>query len=175
MKRLLVAMLLLYPLSALAQTYQWTDDRGTVNFTEDLGKVPKKYRKKLKMLEGADTSPQSTAIPEQEKAKPKGEEGSKAISRGEEAPKAKRLFGGKDENTWRREFAVANGELQQTESELAELRRQLNDTSKMSRSEYLTIQNTVRSYESRLPQQKKKLELLRESADRLGVPKQYRQ
>ena len=57
MKKLLVLLLLLYPLSASAETYQWVDERGTTNFAEDLGKVPKKYRKKAKRLgEGEDTS-----------------------------------------------------------------------------------------------------------------------
>jgi len=33
MKKLLVLLLLVYPLSASAVTYEWTDDGGTVSFT----------------------------------------------------------------------------------------------------------------------------------------------
>ncbi len=169
MKKLLVLMLLLYPLSAVAQTYEWTDDRGTVNFSEDLGKVPKKYRKKVKRWDSGDSgAPESTVIAEPAKGKAKGE------AKVEEPPKGKKLYGGKDEATWRNEFAAANAELRQAESELAELRGRLGDTSKMSRSEYLMIQGNIKNDESRVQQQRKKLDLLRETADRLGVPAEFR-
>jgi hypothetical protein len=160
MKRLLAVMLLLYPLSALAETYQWTDDRGTINFTEDLGRVPKKYRKKVKLLDGVDSPlPPSAVIAEPAK----GEE------------KRKKLYGGKDESAWRGEFSEATADLRQTESELAGLQGRLVDTSQMSRSEYLMIQNTIKVAESRLQQQKMKLDLLRENANLLDVPMDYRQ
>ena len=69
MKKLLVLLLLLYPLSAVAVTYEWTDEKGTVNFTEDLGNVPKKYRKKVKVL-GADEGGAPQII---ESAEPRGQ------------------------------------------------------------------------------------------------------
>jgi len=166
MKRLLVALLLLYPLSALAETYEWTDERGTVNFTEDLGKVPKKYRKRVKVL-GAEESPapKSSVAPEPEPAQPKADE----------AQKGKKLYGGRDESAWRKDFLTANGELESAESELSALRERLQDTSKMSRSEYLAIQNTMKHAESRVARQQRKLDSLRENADRFGVPAGVRQ
>lgn len=165
MKRLLVMMLLLYPMSAAAETYQWTDEQGTLNFAEDLGRVPKKFRKKARRL-GAEESgvPQVTETTEQLQGK------SKSV----EDPKAK-LYGGKNESAWRRDFVVANLDLQQSEAELADLRRRLIDTSKMSRSEYLNIQASIKHSESRLEQRKKRLDLLTESAGRLGVPMEWRQ
>ena len=166
MKKLLAVMILLYPLSALAVTYEWTDERGTVSFTEDLGNVPKKYRKKAKVL-GAEESdaPRTDAAAEPAKAKP-------AVA---DEVQTKKQYGGKDEKAWRAEFAAARRELQQAETELADLRARLNDTSKMSRSEYLTIRNTINPSESRVPALKKKLDLLKESADRAGVPADARQ
>jgi hypothetical protein len=168
MKKLLVVMLMLYPLSALAQTYEWTDDRGTVNFADDLGKVPKKYRKKAKVL-GADESvtTETTVVSEPVKAKAKGD------TKAEAAP-AKKLYGGKDESYWRSEFQTAKGQLQRTESDLADLRGRMGDTSKMTRIEYLSIQNSIKNDEERLKQQQKKLDLLKESADRAGVPADLR-
>jgi hypothetical protein len=165
MKRLLVMMLLLYPMSAAAETYQWTDEQGTVNFAEDLGKVPKKFRKKAKRL-GAEESgvPQVTETTEQVQGKSKSVEDQKG-----------KLYGGKNESAWRRDFVIANLDLQQSEAELADLRRRLVDTSKMSRSEYLNIQASIKHSESRLEQRKKRLDLLTESADRLGVPMEWRQ
>ena len=169
MKSLLVALLLLYPLSAIAQTYEWTDEHGTVNFAEDLGKVPKKYRKKAKIVGGEESgAPETTTT--SEPAEPAG--GKAKVERGE---KTKKLYGGKDEVAWRSEFIVARGEIKATESDLAELNGRLADTSQMSRSEYLAIQNTIKHNEIRLQGQQKKLEQLNDAADRAGVPMDFRQ
>jgi len=164
MKKLLVALLLLYPLSAMALTYEWTDENGTVNFTEDLGKVPKKYRKKAKVLGAEESGPQTTVEP--------GEPAKK--TKPEAAGEKKKLYGGKDEQSWRKEFALAKAEVKSTESELANLHGRLEDTSKMSHGEYLAIQNTIKHNEIKLQGQQKKLNELQESADRAGVPAEFR-
>jgi hypothetical protein len=158
MKKLLVLLLLMYPLSAIAVTYEWTDRSGTVNFTEDLGKVPKKYRKKVKVL-GADEGGTALVIDEPAKGKPK-ETGTQ---------KDKKAPGGDGETGIRGEYAVAKANFQATEDELSDLRRRVGDTSKMSRSEYLSLQNTIKQEEFRLQEQKRKLESLREAAKKSGV------
>jgi hypothetical protein len=169
MKKLLVAMLLLYPLSALAQTYEWTDRSGTVHFTEDLGKVPKKYRKKVKVI-GDDTGePRVTETTEPTKGKSAREAG------GKEKEKEKKLYGGKDEAAWRNDFRNARRAVQQTESDLSDQTGRLADTSKMSRSEYLGIQSTIGFLKGRLAGQRQRLDQLQESADRAGVPAEFRQ
>ncbi|TGU72721.1 DUF4124 domain-containing protein [Geomonas terrae] len=164
MKKLLVLLLLLYPITAIAETYQWTDERGTVNFAEDLGKVPKKYRKKAKRL-GGDEEP--VKIINEAPAEP-------AKAKKDELEAGKKLYGGKDEAAWRREFGQAEFNLKNAESDLATLKGRLRDTSTMSRSEYLSIQNSIRYAEDRVQAQRKRLEQLQESADRLGVPAEYR-
>ena len=173
MKRLLVAILLLYPLSALAQTYEWTDEHGTVNFTEDLGNVPKKYRKKVKVLGGESGEPEVVNEPATE-GKPKGEAGEKA-EKSKKREKAKMLYGGRDGNYWHKEFAAARREIEATDASLSQLRERLNDTSHMSRGEYLAIHNTINNEEARLKGQQKKLDDLKESADRAGVPMEFRE
>lgn len=170
MKKLLVAMLLLFPLPALAETYQWTDESGTMNFAEDLGKVPKKYRKKARLVgdEGGGApkvTEESVAAEPAKGGKPKADQ---------EEPGSK-LFGGKDGNAWRKEFLAARYNMQQSESELADLKGRLGDTSKMSRSEYLSIQAGIKHLETRLQQQQKKMEQLKESADKAKVPAELRQ
>jgi len=166
MKKLLLVLLLLYPLSAAAETYQWTDERGTVNFAEDLGKVPKKYRKKAKLLGSEDAEPAApAAVTAPESVRPKGEE----------VQKGKKVYGGKDEVAWRRDFLQAASNLDNAETELAGLKARLQDTSRMSRSEYLAIQNSIRHGESRVGDLQRKLDQLHETADRLGVPPEFRQ
>ena len=179
MKKLLLILLLVYPLSALAETYQWTDERGTVHFTEDLGKVPKKYRKNAKLLGSEeDASGSAPKVPGSEESAAPGrqavEPARPATPQGDPA-KDKKLYGGKDESAWRSEFQQVKNELQYNGSEIAALRGRLDDTSKMSRSEYLSIQATIKHAENRMQQARKKLDLLREKADRYGVPEELRQ
>lgn len=45
---IVLVMILCSVLSANADTYRWTDDKGVVNFTDDPGLIPAKYRGKLK-------------------------------------------------------------------------------------------------------------------------------
>lgn len=168
MKKLLAVLLLLYPLGAAAETYQWTDERGTVNFADDLGQVPKKYRKKAKPLgaeEEAAPAPKTGNGSEGEPAKPKSKTGEQG---------AKKLYGGKDEEAWRRDFRQTEFNLKNAESELATLRGRIADTSRMSRTEYLSVQNSIKYAEDRVRLMQNKLDELRETADRLGVPPDFR-
>lgn len=165
MKKLLAVLLLLYPLSAAAETYQWTDQNGTVNFADDLGQVPKKYRKKARRVgaeEEAAPAPKAVEGAGAEPAKPKAEEG------------AKKLYGGKDEGSWRRDFRQAEFNLKSAESDLATLKARLADTSRMSRTEYLSVQNSIKYGEDRVKSLQKRLDELRDTADRLGVPPEFR-
>ncbi|GAW66729.1 hypothetical protein GPEL0_01r2216 [Geoanaerobacter pelophilus] len=165
MKKLILLLLLIYPMTAVAETYEWVDERGTVNFAEDLGKVPKKYRKKAKRL-GSDEPPAEIAPPAAvpDTAKPKGVE----------EKVEKKSYGGKDELAWRREFLQANSNLQSARTELDTLKARLSDTSSMSRSEYLIIQNSMKHAEARVQALQKKLDQLNSSADRYEVPAEFR-
>lgn len=164
MKKLLLVLLLLYPLSAEAQTYQWTDERGTVNFADDLGKVPKQYRKKARVLGRGDDSAETVIDNAPQSTKP--------VAEGAEP--GKKLYGGKDEATWRREFLQSAANLENAQSELALLKARLSDTSGMSRSEYLTIQNSIKHGEVFVQNLRAKQEQLRQAADRAGVPAEFR-
>lgn len=170
MKKWLVAAILLYALPLIAQTYEWTDDRGTTSFTEDLGKVPSKYRKKAKVV-GADESgaPQVTeeAAPVKEKGEPKG--------KGAEAREEKKVYAGKDEKAWHTDFVTVTAELKSSEQDMRDLQSRLADTSRMSRTEYLSIQTSLRHAEFRSKELNKKLEALNSQADKAGVPAELRQ
>ncbi|HJV65757.1 MAG TPA: DUF4124 domain-containing protein [Geomonas sp.] len=169
MKKLLVALILLYSLPVMAETYEWTDQQGTVHFTEDLGTIPKKYRKRAKRVGDEGGAPEVTITNGPVKGSAKGE------PKGDEGDKPKKFYGGKDEAYWRNAFRKANNELQHTETELATLKGRLSDTSKMSRSEYLAIQNTIRHTEVRLQEAQQKLDALQATADRAEVPAEFRQ
>lgn len=64
MKQLFVAsLLLMFPLflsPAHAVTYSWTDEAGTIHFTEDMGTVPESLRNKVTIVGEAENSPEET-------------------------------------------------------------------------------------------------------------------
>lgn len=171
MKTFVVMILLaFFAVPALAETYTWTDDQGTVNFADDLGNVPKKYRKRAKVLGGEETPP--AEVQEGEKPAPAVQQqkgAAKEVKEAAPAPK-KDVYGGKDAATWKYEFASARANLKATEGQLADHRERLKDTSGMSRVEYLSILNTIKSLEFTVQRQRKQLDDLMKDAAAAGVP-----
>jgi len=151
-----------------AETYTWEDDQGTVNFTEDLGNVPPRYRKKVKVF-GEVELPPAEAPAKAGKAPVKEKEGM-AGATGARQEKKKAVYGGKESEAWKAELTALVADLKYAEKQLAETRSRLKDTSSMSRTEYLTIQSLIRSQENSVLVRKKKLEDFRKDADAAGVP-----
>jgi len=116
MKRIvsLVAVMLFWSLSAMAETYTWTDKNGTVNFSDDYYSVPKQYRKKVRKLGDMNAAPAST-----DTGKPSASaSGGPGTS---ETNPAGGLYGGKKAEVWRQEFKAREAEYKQLESQLAQL------------------------------------------------------
>lgn len=169
MKKWLIAAILLYSLPLLAQTYEWTDEHGTVNFSEDLGRVPKKFRKNARVIGDEGGAPQIT----EEDVSPKGKvpEGKGKVAAEKKAP----IYAGKDEKAWREEFGRINADLKAALKDQSDLKARLSDTSKMSRTEYLTVQNTLKHADFRVQELKNKLDQLNDRANRADVPAELRQ
>jgi hypothetical protein len=173
---IIVALLVLFAIPVEALTYKWVDKQGTVNYTEDLGSIPRKYRNKATIV-GAEedaTSPEGGA---KEGAKPA------AKARGDEQPQAqpakekqdqKKTYGGKSGETWKRDFGQLNADIKATEDQLSELKQRMQDTSKMSRGEYVSIQMGINGAETRLQRLKGKLDALTEDANKADVPADLR-
>ena len=170
MKKLtLVLFLVLFAVPAMAETYTWTDERGTVNFTEDLGKVPKKYRKKARIIGGDNAeAPPPAEAPEQKPAA--GGVPKDAAAPVPEKDREKVLYGGKEGAEWSREFATVRAELKSSEDQLVDTRKRMDDTSGMSRNEYLSLQLTIRNMERRVLELRKRLEELQRVAREGEVP-----
>ena len=60
------------------------------------------------------------------------------------------------------------------EEYLAGIKERLSDTGKMSRNEYVSLQNTVKDLEVRLNSQKQKLHALTDAANKANVPADIR-
>lgn len=166
----LVLFLVLFAVPAMAETYTWTDERGTVNFTEDLGKVPKKFRKKARLIGEyeSDAPPPMEAPPEQKPAA--GAEPKVAAPASSKDPKDAQ-YGGKDGAEWSREFSQVRNELKSSEGQLVDTRKRMDDTSTMSRNEYLSLQLTIRNMERRVVELRKRLTDLEAAATQAEVPR----
>uniref|UniRef100_A0A831UEZ0 DUF4124 domain-containing protein n=1 Tax=Geobacter metallireducens TaxID=28232 RepID=A0A831UEZ0_GEOME len=173
------AMILALAVAAHADIYRWVDQGGTVNYTEDPGKIPKKYRKKVTVIsEGGVPAAEvtETAIGQGEKGKAP-ESGDRDAGN---APVPKRetrkaVYGGKDEDAWKAEFRTLRGEIKAHEAELAARRAKLANPGTMSRGEFLGIQREARMLEEKLSGLNGKLNALEENAQRSGVPLELRQ
>jgi hypothetical protein len=175
---LLLALLAL-PAVCWPEIYQWVDDRGEVGFSDDLGKVPAKYRKKATLLKGQESAVEVIDKTEAEKAPRKGGEGQagQPVSGEEKAKtkvKDKPLYDGKDGEAWKRDFARQKSDIRALEEQSAATRSRLANPGKISRGEYLTLQNTQRDLEFRITAAQKKLETLNDAADRAEVPAEFR-
>jgi len=53
---------LLLPLSASGEFYQYVDENGSVNFTDDPAKIPKKFKKKQRIREDEMSDPNSSVM-----------------------------------------------------------------------------------------------------------------
>ncbi len=157
----------LWATSLYADVYTWTDERGTVNYTEDLSSVPKKYRKKVRhTYESAAPTPSAEA----EAGKP----ADKAKLAAPQAPKAddpaNKLYAGKRAAEWVSEINAAQSELGRLNArvkELADERKKAGDVANRADSPLLTSYNeAVTEYNSA----SSRFGQLVESARKAGVP-----
>lgn len=176
-RMVLLLALLALPAVCNAETYQWVDENGQVGFADNLGSVPAKYRKKATLINGQEPAVEVIDKTEAEKAPRKGGEARTGQSApGEEKAKAKDkpLYDGKDGETWKRDFARQKNDIRALEEQAAATKARLANPGKISRGEYLTLQNTQRDLEYRITAAQKKLEALNDAADRAEVPAEFR-
>jgi len=166
--------LLLISLPVFAVTYTWEDDQGTVNFTEDLGNVPVKYRKKVKVVGEEELLPAEPGesvekMPAKNKSQTVGgiPEGTQPTKK---ADSKAVVYGDKDADAWKTKYKALDADVKAAEKQLEEFKSRLKDTSTMSRSEYLSIQATIRSIENSLVMRRQKLDELKQQAAAAGVP-----
>lgn len=177
-KSMVTLLLLATPVLCSAQIYKWVDDKGQIGFSDDLGNVPQKYRSKAVITDGKEQAVEIVEKTKEETAsrsaaaaneEPKSEPSAKAAPE-----KTKPLFGGKDGNSWKQDFSRVNFELSSLQEQAVGMRDRMADGSKMTRGEYLTLQNTARDLDARIARAKKKLDDLTEAADSAGVPAEFR-
>lgn len=172
-------MILALAVAAHADIYKWVDQGGTVHYTEDPGKVPQKYRKKVTVIpeEGAPAAEVTETVVDQGAKENRPAAGEKDA---ENAPvpkqeKKKAIYGGKDGDAWKTEFSTLRSEINSNEAELAARQAKLVNPGTMSRGEFLGIQRETKRIEETLSVLNSRLNALEESAQRAGVPLELRQ
>lgn len=173
---LVFAITLMCSVPVMAETYQWVDDRGTVNFTEDYGKIPEKYRKKVRVLGGAETAEPAVMEEEGGGEKEKKEPAAKAKEEppAEKTGKKKAVYGGKGEDAWKDEFERLQKEINRLQDEIIERKAKLAQPEKLTRGQYRGAEYEIKSREAKLAELRDKLDALNEAARRAGVPPELR-
>jgi len=173
----IVLALLALPAISNGEIYQWVDESGQVGYADDLGNVPAKYRKKAKPIASEEKAVEIIDKGEVGKEPRKGDEKSQpsaASGEEKEKPKSKPLYDGRDGETWKRDLARQKHEVKSLEEQAAGIRDRMANPGKMTRGEYLSLQNTARDLDVRISVARKKLQALTDAADKAEVPAEYR-
>lgn len=172
-RRIFIVLALLWgasTVSSYAAVYEWVDDKGISNFTDDLDKVPAKYRQKMKKQE-LDTRGEVRAPSVQQ-----------PVEQVSLPPVSPELPGGHDQAWWNSQFNAIKGEMKvisdnlpQKRDRLAVLRHKRVVFQRGSdRKAYFDLSSEIERDEARLKELQESLAGLEAEADRLAVPKEWR-
>jgi hypothetical protein len=121
---ILVGMITLPFVAGGQEIYQWVDEKGTVHFTDDLGKIPEKYQDQMKERKTSPEpapSPSPSTRPPQSKAPPEPSVEKKDIlGRGEDWWRDKAMEWRQKLVKAQKDYAAAQTALKAKEKELAE-------------------------------------------------------
>lgn len=161
---------------AFAAVYRWEDDKGVVNFTEDLGKVPLKYRSRVGIVGDDQATEPAVVIRDlkEEKREPSGGAGPGKDPLKTDGAGKKATYGGKDEGYWKEEFRRVKYELQIVREQVEAVNARMSKSDQMSRSEYKSLENTRKLLEEQELGARKRLDALNAEAGKAGVPPDIR-
>lgn len=167
----LTAMAISSPL--YAETYSWVDNKGIYNHTDDLSKVPLKYRNKTSSRRDNSDKKDNQAValptaklPKAEKAATNQE--NKGIAAPLDSSGEKQLYGGKSHNEWQKEFVTQEAELKRIETELARI-RQIIAAGRISQGQQILLLKEHSTLQADYSQKYIKYGQLVESAKKAGL------
>lgn len=164
---------------AWCETYEWTDNKGVVNFTDDLDRVPAKYRNKVKEREPIRS--ELDAIPPSDGAQPVVKQNDKVPSTPSTPPV--KAYGGHGQGWWRGQYASLRQGSKAIETSLADKREKLAELKRKriiyqrtrDRVAYNQMVEEIKSEEAQLKEVQDRLEALEKEANSAGVPQEWRQ
>ncbi|GFE58705.1 DUF4124 domain-containing protein [Geobacter sp. AOG1] len=182
MHRFMLVVIMIFTVVAgpsWADTYEWTDSKGVVNFTDDLDKVPAKYRTKVKERESI-RSEQGT-IPSSDGTEPVMKQTGKTPPPSSTPPVA--VYGGHGQGWWRGQYASLRQGIKAIEGGLADKREKLAELKRKriiyqrtrDRVAYNQMEEDIKSDEAQLKEAQDRLNALDGEANSAGVPQEWRQ
>jgi len=175
---LLFMVTFIFSLTAGATMYEWTDNKGVVNFTDNPDKIPAKYLKKVKKRPSitVDATGSSTVEKTQEKAPPVS--GQEPVTQNIE-----KIYGGHDQSWWRSRFSGIRNELKAVQDglpgkreDLISLRRKMTIYNYAhDRKAYYDKLDEIKNDEAREKELNEQLNSLDAEASKAGVPSEWRQ
>lgn len=166
----------LYAVPLLAETYSWTDDSGTINFTEEYSSIPGKYRKKVRKRD--DISGQ--AVPASPPADPAGGKGKKPEelritgNSDTQADTGNGLYGGKKGEEWRPEFQARGAEVKRLEHQLIQLEALIKNPVGISRKRMFGLPQEFKETQRQYNDAVKHYNELNDAANKAGLPAEFR-
>ena len=170
------------PKGADSGLYQWTDESGTVNFSDNSRNIPAKYEKGVKIRDAikAEAAPGQAQNRVTEKTLP--------------ATPAGPLYGGHDEKWWRSQFADLNAKIRTINGTLSEEKQKLKKAHfkkvisssigqptllagnpRKNRAAYQELYNKIKADEEKVAALEKELEALDIAASNVKVPFDWKQ
>ena len=171
----LVAVMLLRSLPVMAETYTWTDNSGTVNFSDDYSSVPKKYRKTVRKLGDMDATPAPADAGKRGEAQPARPLTSRTGAH--DAPGEKSdggLYGGKKAETWQQEFKAREADYKQLENQLLQLEELIKKPVGVSMERIQGLPQEFKDTQKRYKEALKAYNDLNDAANKAELPAEYR-
>ncbi len=163
--------------TAGAETYKWIDGKGTINFTEDYSQIPKKYRKKARIIgDVSSDTPSTVSSGTEEKSTSQARKPAAGNSENSSTEKQEKkvFYGGKSSDAWKSEFSNLKAEMQSVQAQINEKRSRLNNSSNLTRAQYLGIEYTIKDLETKQAELQDRQNTLDSAASQAGVPYELR-
>jgi uncharacterized protein DUF4124 len=170
---LIVCSLLLFSGTAYCDmTYEWTDDRGGVHFTDDPATVPKKYRGKIRATGTLEMEPSAVSQPDMTPAR-----------KPEPQARSEELYGGLSLNGWRDSYAALRNREELLKKNVEDARRRHATAHRKKtvlqrakdRQELMQAKDDLDKAEAALAENAMRIEQLEADAAKAGVPAIWRE
>ena len=153
---ILVGMITLPLVAGAQETYQWVDEKGTVHFTDDVGKIPEKYQDQVKKKETPpEPAPSSSIKSPTEKARPApettGVEKKDILGRGEDWWRDRAM-------EWKQKLIKAQKDYADAQTTLKAKEKELEDAKFKPKSFQRKLQDEIKILEEKVNTQKNQVD-----------------
>lgn len=162
----------------LAETFTWTDENGTTNFTEDYSNIPPKYRNKVHKREEIEYDK-----PPAQSVKSGGKDGNSVGVQPEKQNKVLKnqfidepqgIYGGKKDEVWASAFRAINSEISSLEQKIREAEELNKKPAGLNTEQINRLPQEIVSLITQRNDAIKRYNELNDRANTAGVPAEYR-